>query len=241
MNVTSLFNTTTSSDVRIDGPIASTVRIPLHRGRIVWRLLCAIAVILFSAYALIHQALDYVPRRDAGPVVTIGQQELRNVPADKREIAATAAEYVGTVQKYTRDYGREWRMFVTVAALLTAVFAVFREMARLQSMEAGMIVAPSGVTINSEATHRIAKRIEWSDISAIADRNYKGRPGVAITLRDPERFLDGGTFFSGLVRKSGDARLVVAPGSLQISKDDLKTLLTRYHAEYGSMRSDAKR
>jgi hypothetical protein len=239
MNITTLFDGKTSTDVRIDGPIESTVRIPLHDGRIVWRLLCAVAVVVFSAYALVHQALDYEPRRESSVVDIIGQRDLHDVPADKREIVTKAVSYPGAVQKYTRDYGREWRIFVTVVALLTAMFTFFREMARLQSMDPGMIVAPSGLTINSEATHRIANRIAWPEIAAIEDKSYKGRASVAIKLRDPERILGGGSFFSRLTQKSGDARIVIAPGSLRIDKPDLKNLLARYFDAYGAKRTES--
>ncbi|MEP6484638.1 MAG: STM3941 family protein [Rudaea sp.] len=231
MNLISLFDGKTATDVRIDAPIDSTVRIPPRRGTIVWRLLCGVAVVVFSVYALIHQALDYEPR--AAVVATFSPREERDIRQEVRDAIYGV--------RYVTSYGREWRMFVTVVALLSGMFTVFREMKRLQATETGVILSPSGLTVYSEASRRFSGRVPWTEIESVGDGRFQGRVGVALAIRHEERFLDETTFFKRLFRKSGDKRIVLAAGSLQIANGDLKTLLTRYMEAYGSVRNESSR
>lgn len=162
MKTASLLTLHRSENVPADSSTDATVKIPLHRGRIAWRLLSCIAAILASAYTLITTAINV-----SGHDILI--------------------------------YAVGWRIGVTSFVLVVSAFAALKEFARLQSLDPGLILSPTGIVINSEASRWVSRRIAWTSIASIDNRLVKGKPGVGVKLRDDVNFYDDASFFGKLV------------------------------------------
>ncbi len=197
MKTASILTLHRSENVPIDTSTDATVKVPLHRGRIAWRLISCIAAILASAYTLITTAI-HISDHD----VLI--------------------------------YAVGWRIGVTSFVLVVSAFAALKEFARLQSLDPGLIVGPTGIVINSEASRWVSRRIAWSSIAAIEDnRLVKGKPGVGVKLRDDVNFHDDAGFFGNLLSKGGGLYIAISPQSLLITSEELRSLLKRYFDVYG--------
>jgi hypothetical protein len=197
MKTATLLTLHRSENVSIDASTDATVKIPLHRGRIAWRLLSCIAAILASAYTLITTAI-HISDHD----VLI--------------------------------YAVGWRIGVTAFVLVISAFAALKEFARLQSLDPGLIVSPTGIVINSEASRWVSRRIAWASIAAIEDKRLvKGKPGVGIKLRDDVNFYDDASFLGNLFSRRGGLYIAISPQSLMIGSDELRSLLRRYFDVYG--------
>jgi hypothetical protein len=197
MKTASIITLHRSENVPVDTSTDATVKVPLHRGRIAWRLISCIAAILASAYTLITSAIN------------VSDHE---------------------VFIYTEG----WRIGVTSFVLVVSAFAALKEFARLQSLDPGLIVGPTGIVINSEASRWVSRRIAWSSIAAIEDnRLVKGKPGVGVKLRDDVNFHDDAGFFGNLLSKGGGLYIAISPQSLMITSEELRSLLKRYFDVHG--------
>jgi hypothetical protein len=196
MKTASLLTLHRSENVPIDTSTEATVKVPLHRGRIAWRLISCIAAILASAYTLITSAIN------------ISDHEV----------------FV---------YAEGWRIGVTSFVLVVSAFAALKEFARLQSLDPGLIVGPTGIVINSEASRWVSRRIAWSSIASIDNRLVKGKSGVGVKLRDDVNFYDDASFFGNLFSRGGGLYVPISQQSLMISSEELRSLLKRYFDVYG--------
>jgi hypothetical protein len=196
MKTASLLTLHRSENVPIDTSTDATVKVPLHRGRIAWRLLSCIAAILASAYTLITTVLNI---SDHGFLI----------------------------------YAEGWRIGVTSFVLVVSAFAALKEFARLQSLDPGLIVSPTGIVINSEASRWVSRRIAWASIASIDSRLVKGKSGVGVKLRDDVNFYDDASFFGNLFSRGGGLYIAISPQSLMMSSEELKSLLKRYFDVYG--------
>ena len=196
MKTASLLTLHRSENVPIDTSTDATVKVPLHRGRIAWRLFSCIAAILASAYTLVTTAINV---SDHGFLI----------------------------------YAIGWRIGVTSSVLVVSAFAALKEFARLQSLDPGLIVSPTGIVINSEASRWVSRRIAWASIASIDNRLVKGKSGVGVKLRDDVNFYDDASFFGNLFSRGCGLYIAISPQSLMMSSEELRNLLKRYFDVYG--------
>ena len=127
---------------------------------------------------------------------------------------------------------KPWHFAGAAIALASGLSAWLRATARLQDSEAGLIVAPGGLTIRSEHLGRRIGRIPWSAIAGFKPGKHNGRTYIAVLMRDPARWLAdlgllGGLLYRLRARVSGSA-VVISTYWLDMEPGDLEALLAGY-------------
>jgi len=130
-----------------------------------------------------------------------------------------------------------WHFVGTGFGAIGGLYGWLRGIWRLQNADAGLIVAPRGLTILAEQPGRRIGLIPWSAVLRFESRKRKGQPYVAVHLHEPRRLLAQRGPFRDLLyllrsRLSGSP-VTISPQLLRISPGDLETLLRRYLAHYG--------
>ena len=201
----------TPADVRLDMPIESTVRIPLHKSRIAVQAIAALIAIFVSGRVLLFGTSSAFHYKDPVAILTASMAlSIGNI------IAIVAASI----------------------ALISSASVLLRSIAKLQDAEPGLTVAPRGLKIRSENVTPTTETIPWSAIKSLETKRMRGFPYIAVQLNDPARFLAGSSTVGAAVAKLNGgvagAPITISPKLLQISMTDLESLLQRYFAHYAA-------
>jgi len=237
MNVASLFGHRAPVAAPATSPAPAsteaTIRIRLHRGRIVWRMVCSIAVVCGAAYALVDQGVHF-GTREHFDLFNIVLHHSAYVPPDSRQVVDNVATSAEQVQRTIDGQWPVWSLVVTSLVLLTSVRAFFRELSFVHIADDAIVVSPKHLTINIETSRRVLAPIPWSAISWVGDDTYAGQPGVGIRLRDPARYLANTSLLSRPLAGCRPDRLVIPMRLLSVGRKELSELLQRYFAAHSA-------
>jgi hypothetical protein len=210
--------------------ISGTVRVPIRRFWLLWRMAGAAFALIVSGYALIVQGIHYgdsVPRMD---ISAIAQEQLSgHAPVDATQLIDNATHYSERVQNEVFHRWPLWSFGITAYVLLLSSLTLFREFERLQSDEPGLIASPRALTVNVDANRRKLKPIPWTAISAIELRRVEGLQGISVRLREPGHVMYDG-FFGSRMPNTGRTAVALSSRQLATSAKELKEVLDRYVA-----------
>jgi hypothetical protein len=127
-----------------------------------------------------------------------------------------------------------WQLAGTCIALAGAISAALRGMRRLQDPEPGLVVGPRGLRVRSGESTLQSETIPWSAIRAVETRGQRGRPYIALQLREPQRYAPPASVFNWPGRRLRGDALAISPQFLRIGLPDLEALLRRYFEHYSS-------
>jgi hypothetical protein len=213
----SLLSDKTSPDVRLDGPIDTTVHIPLNVPRAVFRLLSLLAMAGGAVFALVTVAIHF-----DDPTFLI-----KNVPtAELTDALDASVTAVRTLQ-----------MLIAAATLLFAIFAMLRLFMLVQSHESGLIVGPRGIVVACDLRTANPQRIAWRSIRSIETSKPQGILNVVLHLRSPD---DNSSDYRRFKFWPG-ARVTIQTRALRIKHTELKMLLDRYFAHYAIPQSSSSK
>jgi len=200
INAAGLWHNGSAQDLRLDGPLTRTVRIPFHKGRLALLAFAGLAAAVICIAILVFAALGKFP----GPV-------------------------------------RASNFFGPAIGVVFGIFGWLRGMSRLQNSDDGLIVGPRGLSIQTDALGRRIGLIPWQAIARFEQRKHKGRPYIAVHLRDQDRLLPERGAFGRLAYRMraqiSGSPVTIASRWLRISTNDLAALLQRYLEHHG--RNDA--
>jgi hypothetical protein len=213
---------------------SGTVRVPIRRFWLLWRMLSAVLALLISGYALVMQGIHY---GDAAPNVDLAaiakEKFSGNASTDTKRLFDEATRYSTTVQNVFFRRWPIWSFGITAFVLLMASRALFLEFGRLQSDEPGLIASPRALTVNIDVKRRALKPIPWTAISAVELRRTEGLQGVTIRLREPGHVMYEG-FFASRLPNTGRTSVTISPLNLAMTGKELKQLLDGYIATYAT-------
>ena len=208
--------------------VSGTVRVPIRRVWLLWRMAGAVFALIVSGYALIVQGIHYgdaVPRFD---IATIARENLDGRHSiDARQLFEDATNESGRVQNAVFHQWPIWSFGITAFVLLLASRTLFQEFGRLQSDEPGLIASPRALTVNIDANRRKLKPIPWTAISAVELRRIQGLWGVTIRVREPGHVMYDG-FFSSRLPNTGRTAVDISATYLATNAQKLKQLLDGY-------------
>jgi hypothetical protein len=205
-----------------------TVRVPIRRIWLFWRMAGAVFALIVSGYALIMQGIHYgdvVPRLD---IADIAKEKLNGRHSvDPRRLFEDATNESARVQNAVFHQWPLWSFGITAFVLLLASRTLFLEFGRLQSDEPGLIVSPRALTVNIDANRRKLNPIPWTAISDVELRRIQGLWGVTIRIREPGHVMYDG-FFSSRLPNTGRTAVDISPTYLASNAQKLKQLLDGY-------------
>jgi len=130
-----------------------------------------------------------------------------------------------------------WQIASAGIALAAAIGAMLHAIWRLQDGDAGLIIAPAGLTIRSENPGRRMGRIAWSAIAGFKTRRHKGHAHIEVQLRSPALCIPAYGPFGRLLHavrlQAGAGKVVITPFWLCVDPRELETLLAGYLARHG--------
>ncbi len=210
--------------------VSGTVRVPIRRIWLLWRMAGAVFALIVSGYALIMQGIlygDTVPHTD---IAAIAKEKLSGRGSvDVKGLIGNATNYSERVQNAVFHQWPIWSFGITAYVLLLASRTLFLEFGRLQSDEPGLIASPRTLTVNIDANRRKLKPILWTAVSAVEQRRIQGLWGVTIRLREPGHVMYDG-FFSSRLPNTGRTIVDISPIYLATNAQKLKQLLDHYLA-----------
>lgn len=230
MNVASLSSHRVADAKPLDtASTQSTIRIRLHRGRIVWRLVCSIAVVLGSAYALVDQGVHFgtTEHFDLSKIIL---DQIRTAPHDQQEMMRNTA---ATARAMTGQWP-VWSLVITSLVLIVSIRTFFRELSMVQIADAALVISPKTLTLNLETNRRVLRPIPWSAISAIDERTVRGKPGIVVSLREPARYLAEASVLSRSLIGWHPERIAISAGALSVGRKELSATLQRYFAAHSA-------
>ncbi len=214
--------------------VSGTVRVPIRRIWLMWRMAGAVFALIVSGYALIMQGIHYgdtVPRLD---IAALAKEKLDGRQSiDPKHFFEDATNESGRVQNAVFHQWPAWSFGVTAFVLLLASRTLFLEFGRLQSDEPGLVASPRTLTINIDANRRKLKPIPWTAISAIELRRIQGLRGVTVRLRESGNVMYDG-FFSSRLPNTGRTTVDISPIYLATNAQKLKQLLDGHIAMYAT-------
>ena len=128
----------------------------------------------------------------------------------------------------------DWQLAGTCIALAGAISGALRGMRRLQDPDPGLIVGPRGLRMRSNDSALQAETIPWNAIRSLEMHGKRGRPYIALHLREPQRYAPPASAFNWLGRRIRGDALAISPQWLRIGLPDLEALLRRYLEHYSS-------
>jgi hypothetical protein len=210
--------------------VSGTVRVPIRRFWLLWRMAGAVFALIVSGYALIMQGIHYgdtVPRTD---IATIAKEQFNGHAAvDATQLVGDATHYSERVQNFVFHRWPIWSFGITAYVLLLSSRTLFQEFGRLQSDEPGLIASPRALTVNIDAHRRKLKPIPWTAISAVELRRIEGFQGLSIRLREPGHVIYDG-FFGNRMPNTGRTAVTISSSHLAMNAKELKEVLDRYIA-----------
>ena len=213
--------------------VSGTVRVPIRRFWLLWRMAGAVFAMIVSGYALVMQGIHY---GDQAPqdMAAIAQQQIdRQNPTDAKELVTHATHDADRMQNYMFHRWPIWSFGITAYVLLLASRTLFLEFGRLQGDEPGVIASPRTLTVNVDAKRRKLKPIPWTAVSGTELQRVEGFPGLTIRLREPGHVVFDGVLASRLPN-TGRTSVALSSHYLGISAKELKELLDGYIATSAS-------
>jgi hypothetical protein len=214
--------------------IGGTVRVPIRRFWLLWRMAGAVFALIVSGYALIVQGIHYGDTVPSTDIATIAKEQfVDRGSVDPKELVDRATHYSERVQNVVFHRWPIWSFGITAYVLLLASRTLFLEFGRLQSDEPGLIASPRALTVNIDAKRRKLKPIPWTAMSTVELRRIEGFQGVSIRLREPGHVMYDG-FFGSRLPNTGRTVVDISSRHLTMNAKELKQVLDGYIATYAT-------
>ena len=208
--------------------VSGTVRVPIRRIWLLWRMAGAVFALIVSGYALIIQGIHYGDVVQAMDLSAIARQKIAGESSvDAKQVMDDAA----TVQNIVFHKWPMWSFAITAYVLWMASRTLFREFERLQSDEPGLIASPRALTVNIDSNRRKLKPIPWTAISAVELRRVEGLPGVTVRMHEPGHVMYDG-FFGSRMPNTGRTAVSISSRQVALNANELKDILDRYVAAH---------
>ena len=219
--------------------VSGTVRVPIRRFWLLWRMAGAMFALVVGGYALVMQGIHYGDSSPQDIATLVKERVAAQDSTDVKELVDHATHYSDHLQNYMFHRWPVWSFGITAYVLLLACRTLFLEFGRLQSDEAGVIASQRALAVNMDAKRRRLKPIPWSVIVGTELKRMEGFPGVSVRLREPGHIVSEG-FFASRLPNTGRVAVMLSSHYLAISANDLKQLLDGYIANYATSKSDQR-